>query len=171
MIVLRLVLMVALQALILGEVAPFGVWSQPQWALWALLMVPPQLGPFSKLVAGFGLGLALDVACGTYGHHMVAGTVLGGALPSLHRLLAPRDGYEVTSRPIIRELGVNWVLGVTFSSALLYHLTLMVVDTWHAHLLGQAVAPALTSACWTTFCCMLLHLLVIPPGRNATRSS
>jgi hypothetical protein len=170
MIVLRLVLLVALQAFILGEVAPFGNWSEPQWALWALLMVPPQLGPFLKLLAGFGMGVALDMALGTYGHHMVAGTVLGGALPTLHGLSAPRDGYEVTSQPVIKDLGVSWVFGVTFSSALLYHLTLMVVDTWHAHLLGQAIGPTLTSACWTTFCCMLLHLLVISPGRNVHRS-
>ena len=163
---LRLVLLVALQALFLGEVAPFGEWSRPQWALWALLMLPPQLGPFTKLLAGFSMGLGLDIALGSYGHHMVAGTILGGALPTIHSLFSPRDGYEVTNKPTVRDLGTQWVIGVTLSAALLYHLALTLVDTWHAHLLGAAIWPALTSAVWTTFCCLLMHLLVIPPGRK-----
>lgn len=163
--VLRMVLLIGLQALLLIEVAPFGEWTRPQWALWALFMLPPQLGPFTKLAAGFGLGLGLDLALGTYGHHMVAGTVLGGFLPSLHRLLAPREGYEVTQRPTLRDLGTNWVLASTFLGALVFHLTLAVVDTWHAHLLPAALLPAVTSAGWTTICCLLLHLLAVP-GRS-----
>ena len=80
---------------------------------------------------------------GTYGHHMVAGTVLGGALPGLHRLLAPRDGYEVTQRPTLRDLGLQWVLALSILGSLLFHLALMVVDTWHAHLmLGPSFPPS-----------------------------
>ena len=113
-----------------------------------------------------GLGLGLDLALGTYGHHMVAGTVLGGFLPSLHRLLAPREGYEVTQRP---TLGPRHQLGPGFHlpRRLVFHLTLAVVDTWHAHLLPAALLPAVTSAGWTTVCCLLLHLLAVP-GRSKT---
>lgn len=159
---LRLVLMVALHAALLADIAPFGVWSRPQWALWALFMLPPQLGAFAKLLAGFGLGLGLDIAMGTYGHHMVAGTVLGGILPALHQLLSPREGYDVTQRPTLRDLGTNWVLATTFLGALVFHLTLALVDTWHAHLIPGALLPAVTSAAWTTVCCLLLHLLAAP---------
>lgn len=167
MMVLRILLLVALQAMLLADVAPFGAWSRPQWALWALFMVPPQVGPFTKLLAGFGLGLGLDITMGTYGHHMVAGTVLGGFLPTLHQLLSPREGYEVTQRPTLRDLGVNWVLVTTFLGALVFHLALAIVDTWHAHLLPSALTQALTSAAWTTVCCLLLHLLAAS-GRSRT---
>ena len=168
MMVLRMVLLVVLHAMLLADVAPFGQWTRPQWALWALFMVPPQIGPFTKLLAGFGLGLALDIAMGTYGHHMVAGTVLGGFLPTLHQLLSPREGYEVTQRPNFRDLGANWVIVTTFIGALVFHLTLAVVDTWLAHLMIGALAPAVTSAAWTTACCLLLHLLAAP---SRTRTS
>ena len=165
----RLALMVVLQAVLLEAVAPFGEWTRPQWALWALFMLPPQAGAFTKLGAGFLMGLGLDLMMGTYGHHMVAGTVLGGALPGLHRILAPRDGYEVTQKPTLRDLGLQWVLVLSLLGAAVFHLALMVVDTWHAHLMLGALLPALTSAVWTACCLLLLHLLVVPPGRKTKR--
>ena len=163
----RLILMVILQAFLLESVAPFGDWTRPQWALWALFMLPPQAGALTKLGAGFLMGLGLDLTMGTYGHHMVAGTVLGGALPTLHRILAPREGYEVTQKPTLRDLGLKWVLVMSLLGAAAFHLTLMLVDTWHAHLMPGAILPALTSAVWTTCCCLLVHLLVVPPGRKS----
>ena len=160
--VLRLLFIMALHGLFLIEVSPFGEWTRPQWALWALFMLPPQWGPFPKLLAGFGLGLGLDLMLGTYGHHMVAGTVLGGALPGIHRLFSPREGYDVNIRPTLRDLGSTWVMATTFMGALVFHLTLAMVDTWFARLIGSALLPAITSAMWTTLCCLLLHLLVVP---------
>ena len=164
--VIRLLVMVVLQAALLESVAPFGEWTRPQWALWAVFMLPPKSDPFAKLGFGFLLGLGLDIILGTYGHHMAAGTVLGGALPALHRLLAPREGYEVTEKPTLQDLGLQWVAVLSFLGATLFHLTLMVVDTWHARLIPSALLPALTSALWTTCCCLLLHLLVVPPDRK-----
>ena len=125
----RLALMVVLQAVLLG-LSLFGEWTRPQWVLWALFMLL-QAGAFTKLGAGFLMGLGLDLMMGTYGHHMVAGTVLGGALPGLHRILAPRDGYEVTQKPTLRDLGLQWVLALSILGSLLFHLALMVVDTAH----------------------------------------
>lgn len=166
--VLRVVLMIGLQALLLEAVSPFGQWTRPQWALWAILMLPPQWGPFAKLLTGFGFGVGLDIALGTYGQHMVAGTLLGGLLPGLHRLFAPREGYEVTDRPVLRDMGANWVIGLTLTAALVYHLAWMFVETWHPRLFSTAIFPAITSALWTTLCCLLLHLLTAPAG-GATR--
>ncbi len=158
--------MVVLQALFLRDVSPFGIWTRPEWTLWALLLVPPQSGPFYKLLCGFGMGLGLDIALGTYGQHMVAGTMLGGALPTLHRLLAPREGYEVTDRPVLRDMGAGWLLGFLFASALVYHLTLMLVVEWYWHLFAGALLPAITSACFTTAGCMVLHMAVYSPERR-----
>jgi hypothetical protein len=166
MTVLRIILLVVLQALMLRDVAPFGEWTQPQWALWALLLIPPHSGPFGKLIAGFAMGLGLDLAMGSYGQHMVAGTLLGGVLPTLHRLLAPREGYEVTHQPTLRDMGSTWMLGYLFLSALIYHLALMVVSHWYWHLIPSAFLPALTSAMFTTLCCLMLHMMVYAPERR-----
>lgn len=166
MMVFRLALMVLLQALILKDVAPFGDWTRPQWSLWALLLIPPQVNPFLKLLAGFGMGLGLDLAMGTYGQHMVAGTILGGFLPSLHRLMSPREGYEVSDRPTLRDLGSRWLLPFTFFAALVYHLSLMVVQEWYWNLMTGALFPAITSAFFTTTCCVIAHMVVYSPDRR-----
>jgi hypothetical protein len=163
---LRMLLMVILQAFILRDVTPFGEWTRPEWALWALLLVPPQASPFLKLLSGFAMGTALDVAMGTYGQHMVAGTALGGALPALHRLFSPREGYEVTDRPTLQDMGSSWLIGFTLSAAVLYHLVLMVVSNWYWHLLPSAILPSLTSAAFTTMCCVVLHMMVYSPDRR-----
>ena len=168
MMAIRIILLVVLQALLLRDVAPFGEWTRPEWTLWALLLIPPQSGPFTKLLAGFGMGLLLDVTLGTYGQHMVAGTMLGGMLPGLHRLLAPREGYEVTDKPTLRDMGSGWVIGLTLLSALLYQITLMVVEQWYWHLFPSAFLPTMTSAVFTTFCCLVLHMLVYSPDRRKT---
>ena len=77
MIVLRLLLLVFLQAFLLRDVSPLGEWTRPEWTLWALLLIPPQASSFLKLGLGFAMGLALDIAIGSYGQHMVAGTAKG----------------------------------------------------------------------------------------------
>ena len=166
MMVLRIILLVALQALLLRDVAPFGEWTRPQWALWALLLVPLQASPFLKLIAGFAMGTALDIALGTYGQHMVAGTLLGGFLPTIQQALAPREGYEVTDQPTLRDLGASWLVGYLLISSLVYHLALLVVANWYWHLMAGALLPSLTSALFTTLCCMLLHMMVYAPERR-----
>ena len=67
--VVRLIVMVVLQAVLLEAVSPFGEWTQPQWALWALFMLPPQSERFTKLGFGFLLGLGLDLMMGTGAPH------------------------------------------------------------------------------------------------------
>ena len=166
MIVLRLLLLVFLQAFLLRDVSPLGEWTRPEWTLWALLLIPPQASSFLKLGLGFAMGLALDIALGSYGQHMVAGTVLGGLLPAIHRLFAPREGYEVSDHPILRDMGSSWLVGLTFTAALAYHLTLMLVSNWYWHLIPGALLPSLSSAAFTTFCCLVLHLMVYAPDRR-----
>lgn len=166
MMVLRILIMVLLQALLLRNVAPLGQWTSPEWALWALLLVPFQTGPFTKLLLGFLYGTCMDIALGTYGQHMVTGTLLGGMLPTLHRLLAPREGYEVTDRPILRDMGPTWLLSLLLLASVIYHLALLVVSQWYGHLIVQSFMPALTSAGFTTLCCMMLHMMVYPPERR-----
>ena len=61
----RLALMVVLQAILLESVAPFGEWTRPQWALWALFMVPPQAGAFTKLGAPLPINTWQEVAPNT----------------------------------------------------------------------------------------------------------
>ena len=165
---LRLFVLVMLQALLLSDVAPFGDWTRPQWALWGLFMLPLNTSPFIQLFAGFLLGLGLDVTMGTYGHHMIAGTALGGCLPTLHQLMSPREGYEMTTRPTLRDMGAGWVIATTFLGALVFHVALAIVDQWQASLIARAIAPAITSALWTTLCCLLLHLLVAPSRIKAS---
>lgn len=166
MMVLRMLLLVFLQAFFLRDVSPLGEWTRPEWTLWALLLISPQANSFLKLTLGFAMGVALDIALGSYGQHMVAGTVLGGLLPSLHRLFAPREGYEISDHPILRDMGSSWLVGLTFSAALAYHLTLMLVSNWYWHLIPGALLPTLTSAAFTTLCCLVLHLMVYAPDRR-----
>jgi len=170
MMLLRIILLVALQALLLRDVAPLGDWTRPQWALWALLLVPLQASPFVKLMAGFAMGTALDIALGTYGQHMVAGTLLGGLLPTIHQALAPREGYEVTDHPTLRDLGASWLTGFLLLSSLVYHLALLVVSQWYWHLMVGALLTTLTSALFTTLCCLLLHMMVYAPERRKSGS-
>ena len=170
MIVLRILLLVSLQAFFLRDVSPLGEWTRPEWTLWALLLIPPKANSFVKLILGFTMGVALDIATGSYGQHMVAGTVLGGFLPSLHRLFAPREGYEISDQPILRDMGSSWLFGLTFCAALTYHLTLMLVTNWYWHLMPGALMPTLTSAAFTTLCCLVLHLMVFAPDRRKSSS-
>ena len=170
MMVLRILLLVLLQAFFLRDVSPLGEWTRPEWTLWALLLIPLQANSFLKLILGFAMGVGLDIATGSYGQHMVAGTILGGLLPSLHRLFAPREGYEISDQPILRDMGSSWLVGLTFCAALIYHLSLMVVSNWYWHLIPSALLSTLTSAAFTTLCCLVLHMMVYAPDRRKSSS-
>lgn len=45
---LRLLLLVFLQAFLLRDVSPLGEWTRPEWTLWALLLIPPKPVPSSS---------------------------------------------------------------------------------------------------------------------------
>ena len=66
MMVLRILLLVLLQAFFLRDVSPLGEWTRPEWTLWALLLIPPQANSFLKLILGFAMGVGLDIATGSF---------------------------------------------------------------------------------------------------------
>jgi cell shape-determining protein MreD len=161
MTVLRILFWVIFQALIFSGINMFGCEITPQLHLFALLLIPIQVDRFVWLFGCAAAGLALDFCTGTYGLHLLAGVLLGAAIPTIHRAFAPRDGYEVSDRPTVHGLGFRWVLLHTFACSAVYCIAIESIASFQFHLLSASVWRGLLCAVLTTVLVLLLQYLVL----------
>ena len=83
-----------------------------------------------QLLAGFALGLALDLFSGTLGMHTAASVLAAFARPYLLDLLASRDGYEPETFPRIHYYGFLWFLKYTALIVVIHHLALFYLEVF-----------------------------------------
>jgi hypothetical protein len=74
-------------------------------------------------------------------------------LPFINRLLAPREGYEVTDKPIIQSMGIQWFSIRTIAALLIHNLWMFSMEAgrWELVLVGWGKAITSSLICWFLF--------------------
>lgn len=83
-----------------------------------ILLLPFEIPGWLLLLAGFSMGLLMDVFSSTGGLHAAASTFMAFCRPGVLRFIAPRDGYDSASTPSISSMGLNWF--VTYALLLVF---------------------------------------------------
>jgi hypothetical protein len=161
MITARIALWIILQALIVNGLQVFGGAAAPQLHLFPLLLIPLQSNRFVWLGGLAAGGLALDIALGTYGLHLLAATILAIFLPVIHRAFAPREGYEVSDMGTVFGLGPRWVLLTSFFASWIYCTAVELISASQFHLFGAATLRGLISAVTTALMVVVLQFLLV----------
>lgn len=73
-----------------------------------ILLLPFEINGGLLLLVSFLMGLFMDVFADTGGLHAAASTFMAFCRPGVLRLIAPRDGYDITSSPTVSSMGLNW---------------------------------------------------------------
>ena len=127
--IVRFVVVVLFQVLVMNNVMING-YMIPYVYLLFILLLPFETPRWLQLLAGFGLGLTMDLFSNTLGMHTAATVLAAYARSYMLDLLAPRDGYEPESFPRIHYYGFLWFLKYTLVIIIIHHLALFYLEVF-----------------------------------------
>jgi rod shape-determining protein MreD len=143
--IFRFVVVILFQILVMDNVMING-YMIPYIYLLFILLMPFETPRWIQLLAGFALGMTMDLFTGTLGMHTAASVLVAFVRPYLLDLLAPRDGYEAETFPRIHYYGLLWFLKYTLLIVLVHHLALFYLEVFQLkHFLSTLLRVILSS--------------------------
>ncbi len=127
--IFRFLVVVLFQVLVMDNVMING-YMVPYIYIIFILLMPFETPRWVQLIAGFLLGLGIDLFEHTPGMHTAATVMVAFIRPYLLNLLAPRDGYEPDTYPRIYYYGFLWFLKYTLICVLIHHLVLFYLEVF-----------------------------------------
>jgi len=120
---------VVFQLLVLNNVYLWG-FINPYIYIFIILMLPMDFRPWAGLLAGFALGLLIDIFTDTIGLHTAATLTMAFSRPMVLRLISPREGYESDARPDLGEMGFSWYLRYAGLLVFIHHFLLFYLEVF-----------------------------------------
>jgi cell shape-determining protein MreD len=150
--------LVLIQVLILNNIL-FSNLLNPFFYIYFILVLPVDFRPSVGLIVGFLLGLSIDVFSQTLGMHTIATTFAAFCRPYVLSYMAPRDGYEFSRLPSVKEMG--WLWFGTYSAILtfLHHLILFFVEMFRMSGIFNTVLKSLGSTVLTVILVVIIQLI------------
>jgi len=127
--IIRFIVVVIFQVLVMDNVMISG-YMVPYIYLLFILLMPFETPRWIVLMAGFALGLGIDLFEHTLGMHTAATVLIAFVRPYFLNLLAPRDGYEPDTFPRIHYYGFLWFLKYTLLIVFLHHVVLFYLEVF-----------------------------------------
>lgn len=128
-IILRFIVLVAIQVLVLNNIQ-LGGFINPYLYVLFLLRLPVRTPRLLLLVIAMATGLTIDMFQNTMGMHAMACVVLAYFRPGWLKIIAPRDGYETDAEPSIRKFGPGWFIAYASVMVLIHHLFLFYIEVF-----------------------------------------
>lgn len=125
----RFLIVILFQVMVMDNVMINGFMIPYIYILFILLM-PFETPRWMQLIAGFLLGMGIDLFVGTPGMHTAATVLISFVRPYLLNLLAPRDGYEPDTFPRIHYYGFLWFLKYTLIIVVIHHFVLFYLEVF-----------------------------------------
>jgi len=128
--IFRFFVVILIQVLVLDNVL-LGGYLNPYFYILFILLMPFETPRWLLLLAGFLLGLSIDLFTNTLGMHTAATVFMAFMRPWVLSLFAPRDGYEPDSYPRIHYYGLRWFSAYTAILTFLHHMVLFYLEVFH----------------------------------------
>lgn len=155
----RVLLPLVIHVLFFQYAALANGWWYVGFHLLGLLLLPLQASPLLLLVVAAAFGAAVDVASVEGGLFLSSAVCMALATPAVNRLLAPREGYEVTDQPTLASMGVQWFAVRAFLLLLVHHVWQFGLEAGRWDLLPRAMGKAVISSALTTAVFVLVMML------------
>ena len=133
--VLRLILIVAIQVFLLNEIY-LGQLIVPSIYLLFLIKLPFEIKPWALLFWGFVLGFSLDIITGTYGINSSAVVAAAFMGPWIIQLVSGRKAIEAQASPSVKDMGLRWFLTYATLLVIVHQTVLFFVEAF-----GFSFAP------------------------------
>lgn len=123
------VLLVLIQVLILNNIQ-LGGYVNPYLYVVFILILPFDIPKLLLIIISFLLGLSIDIFTSTLGMHIAACVFMAYLRPYVLKILAPRDGYEPETLPLVADYGFTWFLKYAAILIFAHHLFLFFVEVF-----------------------------------------
>lgn len=163
--IFRFIGLTILQVLVLNNIQFTGILN-PYLYIYFLLVLPVDFSPNLGLVFGFLLGFTLDIFCQTLGMHTIATVFAAYCRPYVLRYMSPRDGYEFTRVPGIRQMG--WLWFITYAGIIisLHHFVLFFVESFRMSGFWFTLAKSIGSGGITLLLALIVQMLFARAPRS-----
>ena len=128
--IIRFLVVILIQVLILNNIMLHG-YLNPYFYIIFILLLPFETPRWLLLVAGFALGISVDLFASTLGMHTAATVFIAFLRPWILSIFSPRDGYEPETLPTVHFYGITWFVSYALVLTFLHHLVLFYIEVFH----------------------------------------
>lgn len=165
LLVLFLVLIPA-QALVFNNLVLFNV-AVPFVFIFLLITLPVTFSANLAMTIGFVTGLTVDILADTAGVNALASTILAFVRRPVFHLYMPVDNDLAEQRPSLRNMGVAAFLKFAVTMALIYCMTVFLIECIGCFNLKLLILRTLSSTVYTFI--MIYALACLTVGRREKR--
>ena len=155
----RAILLLLVQILVLNQLDLFNGFVLPYLYILVLLLLPFETKKGVQLILGLAVGSIMDVFSNTPGMHISACLVLCFIRPGILRMVSPRDGYEIGTKPVLSDMGWQWYFLYAGAITLVHHLWLFSIEVMRFNLMPSVLLRTLLSSLATIILLFLVQLL------------
>ncbi|MBE0661734.1 MAG: rod shape-determining protein MreD [Bacteroidales bacterium] len=128
-ILLRFIILVALQVFILNNIH-FGGYINPYLYVLFVLMLPYEIPGWALLALSFILGYTIDIFTNTPGMHLAATVFMAFSRPAVLRLLTQKQEYDPGSYPSLGSMGLQTFFTYAFLLVFIHHTSLFLLEVF-----------------------------------------
>ncbi len=128
-ILLRFILLVAVQVLILNHLQLGSLWHPMIYILFVLTL-PFNTPGWLLLLLSFCLGISIDMFTQTLGIHTTATVLTAYLRPSVLRLISTKDNEQMNITPDISDMGIKRFIYYASFLVFLHHLVLFYMEAF-----------------------------------------
>jgi hypothetical protein len=111
--------------------------------------LPFQTPKWLVLLLSFVIGISVDLFSNTGGMHAAASVLLGFLRQPILKLISPRDGYELTQSPTIKQFGFSWFFSYAGILVFIHHTCLFYLEAFHLAAFFSTFLRVLLSSTFT----------------------
>ena len=166
--IIRFVALILLQVFVVNNIR-LGGYVHPYVYIIFIMLLPINIPNWQLLIAGFGMGLAVDLFGGTPGLHAAASTFMAFCRPYILNLLSGHQKYDNVQEPNIGQQGGLWFIKYTSCMVVVHHLFLFLAESFSFKLFGQVLLRILISAPVSIFLIMMILYIFKSDKRRDSR--
>ena len=129
-----------------------------------LLFLPVESNTLFLMLAGFVMGIAIDVFYDSLGLHAFACILVMYGRNYWLSLITPQGGYDSSTTPSIVTHGMQWFLVYTIPLVFLHHAVLFFIEAGGFSMFWFTLWKVITSTIFTTLVTVIVQYL-FPSGR------
>ena len=152
--------LVLLQVLILNNIE-FSGYINPYLYVLFILALPFETPNWVLLVLAFIMGFTIDLFSNTLGMNTFATVLMAFTRPYLLKVIAPREGYEIGTRPGAKFFGFEWFIKYSLILVLVHHFSLFYIEAFKWQLFFSTFLRVILSTIFTMILIVLTQILTI----------
>lgn len=146
--IIRFFFLLLLQVLILNNIQLSG-YLNPFLYILFILMLPFETPKYLVLLLAFILGVCIDMFSDTGGIHAASTVLMAFLRQPVLNLIAPRDGYTETQKPILQQFGFYWFLSYCGILVFVHHISLFYLEVFRLTEFFSTFARTILSSLFT----------------------